>query len=150
MKSSEVNYSEKGLFYVAAKVLLRDGNRVLLLHDIFGDWDLPGGRILPTEFDGDIQDVIKRKMNEELGDDVAYNIGEVDTYFHVTRTEHNSGEQSRIFAIGFSARYLGGNIKLGSHHDQYRWVDLHNLNPDDYFKHGWEDGMTRYIERQTD
>ena len=148
MKSPEANSSSKGLFHVAAKVLLRDGDRVLLLHDIFGDWDLPGGRILPSEFGGDIQDVIKRKMSEELGTDVIYKIAGIDTYFQVVRTERDSGNESRIFAIGFSACYLGGNVKLGTHHDEYRWVDLHSLTPTDYFEHGWEAGVERYIESQ--
>lgn len=148
MKHLEASSTDKGLFHVAIKVLLRDGDRVLLLHDIFNDWDLPGGRILPTEFGSDIEGVIKRKMSEELGKDVSYGIAEISTYFQVTRTEHDTGEQSQISAVGFTASYLGGTIKLGDNHDQYRWVDLHSLNPTDYFKHGWEDGVSRYIESQ--
>lgn len=148
MKSPGINSGDKGLFHVAAKVLLRDGDRILLLHDIFGDWDLPGGRILPSEFGGDIKDVIKRKMNEELGPDVTYDVSGIDTYFQVTRAEYDSGQESRIFAVGFSACFLGGTIKLGAHHDEYRWVDLHGLTPSDYFEHGWENGVERYIESQ--
>lgn len=149
MKPYEAHSTDKGLFNVAAKVLLRDGDRILLLHDIFGDWDLPGGRILPSEFGGDIQDVIIRKMREELGPDVSYDIKGMDTYFQVVRKEHDTKENSRIFAIGFSACYLNGTIKLGAHHDEYRWVNLHDLTPADYFEHGWEIGLARYIESQT-
>ncbi len=150
MKSPEASSSDKGLFYVAVKVMLRDGNRILLLHDIFGDWDLPGGRILPDEFGGDLENVIERKMNEELGNDVTYDVEGIETYFQVTRTEHDTGKTSHIFAIGFSACYLSGSIMLGDHHDEYRWVDIHDLTPSDYFKHGWEVGITKYIEAQTE
>jgi 8-oxo-dGTP pyrophosphatase MutT (NUDIX family) len=149
MKSPGASSREKGLFHVAAKVFLRDGDRVLLPHDVFGDWDLPGGRVLPSEFGGDLNGVIKRKMTEELGSDLAYNVKGIDTYFQVTRKEHDSGQESRIFAVGFSACYLGGSIKLGAHHDEYKWVDLHNLRPSDYFEHGWEVGVERYIASQT-
>jgi hypothetical protein len=36
---------EKDLYYVAVKLFLRNENKLLITHDIFGDWDLPGGRI---------------------------------------------------------------------------------------------------------
>lgn len=137
----------KGTFHVAAKVLLRDGDKLLLLHDIFGDWDIPGGRILPIEFGGDIQDVIKRKMTEELGTDVQYQIGKPATYFQVTRVEADTGDQTQIFAVGFEVEYLGGEIKLGDHHDRYKWVDVSDLDPEHYFEYGWEKGIVKYIDQ---
>lgn len=35
----------KDVYFVAVKALLRDGNKILLTHDIWDQWDLPGGRI---------------------------------------------------------------------------------------------------------
>lgn len=145
MKQAASSSTDKGQFYVAAKVLLRDKDKLLLLHDVFSDWDLPGGRILPSEFGGDIQNVVRRKMHEELGPDIQYELGGIDTYFQVTRTEHDTGNESQIFAVGFTACYLGGNIQLGNNHDRYKWVQMSNLNPSEYFKHGWETGVERYI-----
>ena len=58
---------EKDLYFVAVKLFLRDGSKLLITHDIFGDWDLPGGRIRKDEFNKPLESVIERKANEELG-----------------------------------------------------------------------------------
>jgi len=50
----------------------------------------------------------------------------------------------RIFAVGYEAQYLGGEIKLGEHHDKYEWVDLRTFSPDDYFEGGWLTGIKDY------
>ena len=139
--------SDKGRFPVAGKVFMRDGDKLLIVHDIFKDWDLPGGRILPHEFPGDIHAVIERKISEELGDDIKYEVEDLpETYFQVIRKEHDTGEESCIFAIGFTAKYLGGEIKLGPNHDKYEWVDMNTLVPTDYFAYGWETGVDRYLK----
>ena len=40
----------KDVYFVAVKALFRDGNKILLTHDIWDQWDLPGGRIKKGEF----------------------------------------------------------------------------------------------------
>src|ERR1700683_2910365 len=99
------NQGEKGLFHVAVKTLLHDRQNLLLMHDIFGDWDLPGGRILPGEFGGDIEKVIARKMREEVGEDVSYRLEGPKVCFQVERIEHDAKLARQIFAVGFSAEY---------------------------------------------
>ncbi len=139
--------TNKGQFNIAVKVFLRDNDKLLLLHDVFGDWDLPGGRILPDEFGGDIQDAIARKMHEELGDDVKYQIGNPVTTFQVNRIDFKTKLPALIFGVGFSATYLGGVIQHGPNHDKYLWADVAALNPDDYFQHGWEKGVADYLAK---
>lgn len=36
--------SQKDTYFVAVKVFLERDNKLLILKDNFGDWDLPGGR----------------------------------------------------------------------------------------------------------
>ena len=36
---------QKDMYFVAVKVFLEKDNKLLILKDNFGDWDLPGGRI---------------------------------------------------------------------------------------------------------
>lgn len=149
MRPKASTSTEKGFFPVAAKVLLCDGNKLLILHDVFGDWDLPGGRILPQEFGKDIREVIDRKIHQELGNGISYSIEETpETYFQVIRTERDTGSESYIFGIGFTALYLEGEINLGPHHDTYEWVDMDKFKPADYFSHGWEVGVRSYLQRQ--
>ena len=136
---------EKDLYYVAVKVLLRDGNNLLVTHDIFGDWDIPGGRIRTGEFETPIPDIVKRKIDEELGPDVRYELGKPIVTFRVERFEHNLQTQVRIFAVGYEAIYLGGNIQLGDHHDEMKWVDVTTYDPADDFTGGWLKGLQDYL-----
>ena len=138
---------EKDLYYVAVKVLLRDGNNLLVTHDIFGDWDIPGGRIRTGEFETPIPDIVKRKIDEELGPDVHYELGKPVVTFRVERLEHNLQTQVRIFAVGYEATYLGGDIQLGDHHDEMKWVDVTTYDPADDFTGGWLKGLQEYMNK---
>lgn len=137
---------EKDLYFIAAKVLLRDGEKLLITHDIFGDWDIPGGRIRANEFDTPIADIIERKIREELGQNVQYELGKPAVTFRVERFEHGLKEQVRIFAVGYEATYLGGDILLGEHHDEMKWVDAATYDPAEDFTGGWLRGMQEYLE----
>jgi len=137
---------EKDLYNIALKLLLRDGDKLLITHDIYKEWDLPGGRILSEEFEADFVDVIKRKMREELGTDVKYEVGEPKVFFRVERVEVD-GRTARIFAIGYEAQYLNGEIKLGDHHDKMEWVDAKIFSADQYFTGGWLKGIQEYQEK---
>lgn len=145
---SEADTRNKDLYFVAVKIFLRDGDKLLITHDIFGSWDLPGGRIKKDEFDASLESVIARKMREEIGEDVRYELGAPKVFFRVERLENNTQEMVRIFAIGYEAKYLSGEITLGDHHDQMEWVDINNFNPEDYFTGGWLAGVQEYIKNQ--
>jgi 8-oxo-dGTP pyrophosphatase MutT (NUDIX family) len=139
---------EKDLYYVAAKLFLRNENKLLITHDIFGDWDLPGGRIRKDEFNKPIESVLERKVKEELGDQVRYTLGEPRVFFRVERQEHDrEGQTVRIFGVGYDAHYEGGDIEMGKHHDQMAWVDVSTFKAEDYFTGGWLDGVKEYLAK---
>lgn len=140
----------RDLYFVAMKVLLRDGDKMLITHDIFGQWDIPGGRIQKHEFDAPLEQVIARKTQEELGDDVKYELGEPKVFFRVERLEHSSQSTVRIFAVGYEAKYLGGEVRLGEHHDKSEWVDVRTFRPADYFEGGWLKGIEEYQTKVLD
>lgn len=143
-----MNVYDKDLYFVAVKLLVRDGNNLLITHDIFGAWDLPGGRIKKDEFKTSLPAVIERKMQEELGNDFKYSFSEPTVFFRVEREEHGLDNQKvRIFAIGYEALYEGGEIKLGEHHDKYEWVDIKIFKPEDYFVDGWLEGVQEYLAK---
>src|SRR5674476_375232 len=95
----------RDLYFVAMKVLLRDGDKLLITHDVFGQWDIPGGRIKKYEFDAPLESVIERKMHEELGD-IKYELGDPKVFFRVERLEYSTQSTVRIFAVGYEAQYL--------------------------------------------
>ncbi len=131
-------------------MFLRDESKLLITHDIFGDWDLPGGRIKPEEFEKPLETVIARKMREEIGENVQYELGRPNgTLFRVKRKEQKLGEMVKIFAVGYDANYLGGAIELGNHHDKFEWVNVRSFQPEDYFNGGWLAGVQDYISLVT-
>lgn len=142
-----MNEYDKDLYFVAVKLFVRDGDKLLITHDIFGSWDLPGGRIKKDEFNAPLQSVIKRKMLEELGADFAYEVGDPVVFFKVERQERGLDNQKvRIFAVGYDASYKGGHIELGKHHDKFEWVDVATFKPADYFTGGWLVGVQEYLD----
>ena len=141
-------YTEKDLYYVAVKVFLRDGDKLLITHDIFGEWDLPGGRIRTDEFDKPLETVIERKIREELGSEVKYKLGEPIVFMRHERQEATQNNKTvRIFAVGYDAKYLGGEVKLGDHHDKLEWVNIKTFKPDKYFTGGWREGVKEYLKK---
>lgn len=135
---------QKDLYYVAVKLFLRNGQKLLITHDIVGDWDLPGGRIRINEFEKPLESVIERKICEELGGDVRYGLGKPAVFFRVERQEQALGKKVRIFAVGYEAEYLDGEVRLGDHHDQMKWVDISTLKAEEYFTGGWLRGVQEY------
>jgi len=138
----------KDVYFVAVKLLLRDGDKLLVTHDVFGDWDLPGGRIKKDEFEKPLEAVIERKMQEELGGAIMYILGEPKVFFRVERMEQGIDIPVRIFAVGYEAQYESGEIQLGNHHDEYRWVDLKDFKPEELFQGGWLKGLQEYIRQR--
>ncbi len=138
--------NNKDVYFVAVKVFLENDGKLLILEDGFGDWDLPGGRIKKDEFDVSFEQVVARKISEELGDDVKYTLGKPVVHMRHERIESSSDNlKVRIFAVGYSATYDGGNIQLTSHHRQMLWVDLNTFKPEEYFTGGWLKGVKEYL-----
>ena len=137
---------DKDLYFVAVKLLLRNGDKLLITHDVFGDWDIPGGRIKKDEFEAPLESVAERKIKEELGGEIRYKLGEPKVFFGHERKEQRLGEMVRIFDIGYEAEYQAGEIQLGNHHDKFEWVDLNDFQPEKYFTGGWLKGLQEYMK----
>ncbi|MDP4007281.1 MAG: NUDIX hydrolase [bacterium] len=111
--------SKRALFHISLKILLRDGEKVLLLKAQEGDIDLPGGRIDIGEENISLPSVIVREVNEELGKNLQFRLG--DQLFTCTVFGHN--ESYWIFTIVYDAEYISGDIILSDEHASYEWVD---------------------------
>ena len=143
--STDPNNNQKDLYYVAVKLFLRDGDTLLITHDIFGEWDLPGGRMRKDEFNTPFDTIVERKIREELGPDLKYELGQPHIFFRVERIEAGLNKKVRIFAIGYDAIYRGGDIKLWDVHNQMEWVDVRTFQPEKYFTGGWLTGVQEYL-----
>jgi 8-oxo-dGTP pyrophosphatase MutT (NUDIX family) len=138
----------KDVYFVALKVfLINDSGQFLITKDRFGDWDIPGGRLRENDFEASFESIIERKMREELGTGVQYKLGEPIVYMRHERDEIlPTGERAkrRIFAIGYHAKYLGGELALGKNHEKHEWVSIKSFKPEDYFKGGWLKGVKEF------
>lgn len=105
--------------------------------------------MLNNEFHAPSSLVIKRKIKEEVGSMIKYKLGEQKVLFKVERTdERPKPHKVRIVGIGFDAEYLGGPVDKGEYIDDYKWVDVTSLKPEDYFTGGWLKGVQDYLAMQ--
>ena len=142
--------THKDVYFVAVKIFLRnEKGELLITKDRFGDWDIPGGRLREEDFSVPLEDVIKRKMKEELGDNVVYTLHKPVLFMRHERNEilpSGEKEKRRIFAIGYDALYCGGSLDLGKNHDTYTWVSLCTFVPEELFTGGWLQGIKEFQE----
>lgn len=141
-----MNSDQKDTYFVAVKVFLEKDGELLILKDRFGEWDLPGGRIKKDEFETPLDQIIRRKMSEELGNEIQYTIGKPLIFMRHERVEQIEGNPTvRIFAVGYKGVLQNGNIKLSERHLEMLWVDPNNFEPKKYFKGGWLKGVEEYL-----
>jgi 8-oxo-dGTP pyrophosphatase MutT (NUDIX family) len=137
---------QKDLYFVAVKIFLKKDGKLLILKDNFGDWDLPGGRIKKDEFETPLEKIIERKITEELGDKIKYEIRRPVVFMRHERVEASTGELVRIFAIGYDCELKSGEIKLSKRHTEMLWVDPKKFEPEEYFTGGWLKGIKDYLK----
>ncbi len=136
----------KDTYFVAVKVFFKKDGKLLILKDNFGDWDLPGGRIKKDEFEAPLDQIIKRKMSEELGNDIKYTIGKPIVFLRHERVEQSEGNPTvRIFVVGYEGVLENGTIQLSERHPEMLWVDPNDFEPEKYFKGGWLKGVREYL-----
>lgn len=137
---------QKDTYFVAVKVFLEKDGKFLVFKDNFNDWDLPGGRIKKEEFEASLEEVVRRKMSQELGDKIEYSIGKPMLFMRHERVEHAPGNPTvRIFAIGYPATLTKGEISLSPRHVEMMWADTKTFKPEDYFTGGWLKGVREYM-----
>lgn len=135
----------KDLYFVAVKVFLVDSQgNFLITKDKFGDWDIPGGRLREQDFSVPLEQVVERKIQEELGAECKYTLGNPVVFIRHERDEiladGNKGKR-RIFAVGYEAKYNSGDVMLGKNHESFEWVSVKTFKPEEKFTGGWLQGV---------
>jgi 8-oxo-dGTP pyrophosphatase MutT (NUDIX family) len=148
MHMADIGIEQKDVYFVAVKVFLERGDEFLVFKDKFGDWDLPGGRIKKHEFEANLKDVIERKMKEELGEDIEYNLtNRPEVLMRHERVEASPGNPTvRIFGIGYRAELVSGEPKMSEAHIEMKWANIHDYKPEADFTGGWLKGVQDYLE----
>jgi 8-oxo-dGTP pyrophosphatase MutT (NUDIX family) len=142
----DANIDQKDPYFVAVKVFLERDGKFLVMKDNFGQWDLPGGRIKKDEFAVPLEDIVKRKMFEEVGESVEYVLGKPIVFMRHERVEHAPGNPTvRIFALGYQAAWQSGEVVFSERHTELLWADPATFKPEDYFTGGWLKGIQEYM-----
>lgn len=133
-------------YHVAIKAFLNNQESILLCKDIAGEWDLLGGRIDTNEFDVDFDEILKRELKEELGDNLKYKNNGIACIFRHKRIEITAPghPEIKILMMGFDLEYLGGEITLSDEHSEYRWIPMNET--DKFLIGGQLEGFLKYKE----
>ncbi len=142
-----MSLEEKEQYFVAVKVFLEKDGKFFIAKDIYGSWDLPGGRIKKDEFDTPFEQIVARKMSEELGNDIKYELGKPIVFMRHERVEDAPGNPTiRIFSIGYEATLIEGEPKTSDLFTESMWADIKTFKPEEYLNGGWLKGVEDYLE----
>jgi len=114
-----------------------------------GYFDLPGGRIDVSEFTVPLVDILKREIQEELGEIVV----EIDPvpvavgrHLIGAESDKSEGESIHVLYLFFVAQFKGGSIRTSDEHSGFRWLNLHKHKLPDLFKSGLLEGVLMYTK----
>ncbi len=110
-----------------------------------GYYDLPGGRINEDEFNTPYEELLKREVQEELGN-IQFSMQSAPIAIgrhNVPNTikQNPYGKDIHIFYVFFMAEYRGGEITISDEHSGYDWLRITPSNDSDYFKSGILEGV---------
>jgi 8-oxo-dGTP diphosphatase len=109
--------------FVAVRAVIIKDDKVLIIResDVYGKglgrYDFPGGKVQMGE---SINEAIEREVKEEVG--IKVKIGNpfyVDEWRPVVK-----GEQVQIIGIFYICESMDSEVKLGSDHDDYKWMPV--------------------------
>lgn len=110
------------VFFVAQKAFIEKNGEVLILFLPNGLLDFPGGKI--QEGEPDLDSALRREVKEETGLDIEIGEPVHRWYFELPPQHPHAGK--KVFLVGMSCKYLGGDIKVSPEHKLYKWVNRNN------------------------
>lgn len=115
---------EDEVFFVGQKAFIEHEGKVLVLTDMNGWMDFPGGKIQKGE--RDLTESLKREVREEVGLEIE--VGEpFVAWFNFFDPPHRlAGKQIHI--VGYRCRLLRGEIALSDEHTGHTWVTKSQLD----------------------
>ncbi|TSC55655.1 MAG: hypothetical protein G01um101418_761 [Parcubacteria group bacterium Gr01-1014_18] len=144
---------EKALYQVSLKALLKNSKGEILALKALGSgsfsgfYDFPGGRIDSDEFSIPLSDILAREIREEIGN-IQFKIysSPVGVGRHLIPAAMTSGGvDKQVLYLFFEVDYLGGEIKISDEHTDYKWLNLKEIDPKQYFKSGVLEGVEMYL-----
>jgi 8-oxo-dGTP pyrophosphatase MutT (NUDIX family) len=129
-------------FHVGLKAFIANGNKLLILQDTEGLWELPGGRTEKTELQKPLPEILLRETTEELGVELKYEIGSI---FHAWIRKPDRDNDFCIFLVGFQCSYRAGQVTLSAEHQAHRWVTKEEAESLE-FENTYKEAVQTYFE----
>lgn len=128
---------------VTTKGLIRDDDKIFMVRDQAGNWELPGGKI---EFGESPEITLKREFLEELGVNNV-EIGKIINVWDFT-TKANQNDYHFVVLV-YECKADLSNIKISDEHIEYKWIDLKDI--DKYpMRDGYKETLMLIINSGTD
>ena len=124
------------VFLISAKGLVFNQQKQILLLKISDQdhdkkarlkWDIPGGLI---EIEEDLEKCLIREIKEECNIKVEVKnlLAINNNWTKGFKFKNGNIKDARIFVLGFLCQYKGGTVKLSIEHEDYRWVNIDQIN----------------------
>ena len=146
---------EKDLYQVSLKVIIKNSKGEILAMkadpngSYAGFYDFPGGRIDIDEFHTPFSEIIKREIEEEIGNNVVYTLHPkpVATGRHCIDAKFaKGGKDIHVIYLFFEAQYVSGQVVISDEHTGFEWLNLSKIKPEQYFKSGNLEGLKMYLK----
>ena len=138
-------------FHVGLKAFIADGEKLLILQDDEGLWELPGGRTEKSEIHEDLRNILKREVTEEVGEAIQYDIGPI-SHAWIRKPDPILGKKTQysdndfcIFLVGFQCTYKKGGIQLSPEHQTFKWITKEEVYGID-FENTYKDAIKQYFQ----
>ncbi len=147
---------QREFYHISLKLLLKNSEGQTLVlkaldNGTFGGYhDFPGGRIDKNEFTTPFTEILKRELDEEVGNiDVVINNVPVAVGRHLIFAKFTATKEKDIpvLYLFFEGQYLGGNIETSEEHNGFEWIHLEDVNLEQYFTSGILDGVKMYLKK---
>ncbi len=135
-------------YQVSLKLFLKNKEgKILVLHTIpkngqIEKLDIPGGRIDENEFSVSFENILRRELGEELGDDLVVDISSKP--IGLGRKKYSSSESSKEFSIlfiFFEGTFHEGEIHICDEYSGFSWVSPKESELENQFITGLAEGL---------
>jgi 8-oxo-dGTP pyrophosphatase MutT (NUDIX family) len=140
----------KDKYQVSLKLFLKDSKGRILFPfasskgSYAGYYDLPGGRIEDNEFATPFMDILRRDVQEELGN-ISFDV-DLNPVL-LSRDEIGPDKETRVLYIFFEGKYFDGDIQISDEHEGMAWEYPWEVDVEKHIKPIHQETFKKYLSK---